>query len=205
MLSGALPCGVRTFLPPSREARRRAVVWLAANFYLNAGAGGAGRAGGGRRAGGGGRGGGGEAGGGGAQPFQPYPSVSCEIWYCSSFLYRLLRGVSITSAVFDMFQPFSRSFDTRYARSLLSLNSRNVPARLASPSPAVPAFREAPAPLRTISGRSEASIVSPAVMIISRSTVLLSSRMFPFHRYRCMVSNAPCEMRFGRTLFSRAK
>src|SRR4029450_403524 len=157
MLSGALPCGVRTFLPPSREARRRAVVWLAANFYLNVGPGGAGRAG-------------------GAQPFEPYPSVSCEIWYCSSFLYRLLRGVSITSAVFDMFQPFSRSFDTRYARSLLSLNSRNVPARLASPSPAVPAFREAPAPLRTISGRSETSIVSPAVMIISRSTVLLSSR-----------------------------
>src|SRR4029450_1793327 len=154
MLSGALPCGVRTFLPPSREARRRAVVWLAANFYLNVGAGRAG----------------------GAPLFLPYPSVSCEIWYCSSFLYRLLRGVSITSAVFDIFQPFSRSFDTRYARSLLSLNSRNVPARLASLSPAVPAFREAPAPLRTISGRSETSIVSPAVMIISRSTGLLSSR-----------------------------
>ena len=42
-----------------------------------------------------------------------YPSLSCEIWYCSSFLYRLLRGVSITSAVFEIFQPFSRSRATR--------------------------------------------------------------------------------------------
>jgi hypothetical protein len=41
------------------------------------------------------------------------PSVSSLIWYCSSFLYRLLRGVSITSAVFEMFQPFSRSLATR--------------------------------------------------------------------------------------------
>ena len=57
-----------------------------------------------------------------------YPSVSCEIWYCSSFLYRLLRGVSITSAVLEMFQPFSRSLPTRNARSALSLNSRSVPA-----------------------------------------------------------------------------
>src|SRR5688572_14877906 len=43
----------------------------------------------------------------------PYPSVSWEILYCSSFLYRLLRGVSITSAVFEMFQLFSLSFATR--------------------------------------------------------------------------------------------
>jgi hypothetical protein len=28
-------------------------------------------------------------------------------------LYRLLRGVSITSAVLEMFQPFSRSLPTR--------------------------------------------------------------------------------------------
>jgi len=42
-----------------------------------------------------------------------YPSVSCEIWYCSSFLYKLLRGVSITSAVFEIFHPFSRSLVTR--------------------------------------------------------------------------------------------
>ena len=38
-----------------------------------------------------------------------YPSVSCVIPYCSSFLYRLLRGVPMTSAVFEMFQSFSRS------------------------------------------------------------------------------------------------
>jgi hypothetical protein len=41
------------------------------------------------------------------------PSDSCVIWYCSSFLYKLLRGVSIASAVFEIFHPFSRSFDTR--------------------------------------------------------------------------------------------
>ena len=47
--------------------------------------------------------------------------------YCSSFLYRLLRGVPITSAVFEMFHAFSRSFCTRNARSAASLNSRSVP------------------------------------------------------------------------------
>ena len=39
-----------------------------------------------------------------------YPSTSCLIPYCSSFLYRLLRGVSMSSAVREMFQLFSRSF-----------------------------------------------------------------------------------------------
>ena len=62
-----------------------------------------------------------------ALPAPGYPSLSCEIWYCSSFLYKLLRGVSMISAVFEMFQPFSRSLVTRYARSALSLNSRSVP------------------------------------------------------------------------------
>src|SRR5437762_6227149 len=61
-----------------------------------------------------------------------YPSVSWLIWYCSSFLYKLLRGVSMTSAVFEMFHPFSRSFATRYARSASSLNSRSVPAFVTS-------------------------------------------------------------------------
>ena len=41
------------------------------------------------------------------------PSTSCLIPYCSSFLYRLLRGVSMISAVFEMFQFVSRSFCTR--------------------------------------------------------------------------------------------
>src|SRR5688572_920562 len=41
------------------------------------------------------------------------PSTSCLIPYCSSFLYRLLRGVSMISAVFEMFQYVSRSFCTR--------------------------------------------------------------------------------------------
>jgi hypothetical protein len=63
----------------------------------------------------------------------PQPSVSCLIWYCSSFLYRLLRGVSMTSAVFEMFQPFSRSLRTRKSRSAASLNARSV----ASPSAAL--------------------------------------------------------------------
>ena len=49
--------------------------------------------------------------------------------YCSSFLYRLLRGVSISSAVREMFQPSPRSFGRRgSARSLTSLNSRSVRA-----------------------------------------------------------------------------
>ena len=34
----------------------------------------------------------------------------------------------MTSAVFEMFQPFSRSLPTRNARSAFSLNSRSVPA-----------------------------------------------------------------------------
>ena len=42
-------------------------------------------------------------------------------------LVELLRGVPMTSAVFEMFQPFSRSFSTRNARSADSLNSRSVP------------------------------------------------------------------------------
>src|SRR5262249_13693330 len=35
-LSGALPCGVRTFLPSTRRFRAslRAIVWLAANLHL---------------------------------------------------------------------------------------------------------------------------------------------------------------------------
>ena len=88
-----------------------------------------------------------------------YPSDSCEIWYCSSFLYRLLRGVSITSAVFEMFQPLSRSLATRNARSALSLNSRSVPA-LVSPAAAERVAglrrrgRRPPAAIRTLSGRS---------------------------------------------------
>jgi hypothetical protein len=56
------------------------------------------------------------------------PSLSCDIWYCSSFLYRLLRGVSITSAVLEIFQLFSRSRATRYARSEPDLNSCSVGA-----------------------------------------------------------------------------
>ena len=57
-----------------------------------------------------------------------YPSPSCLIWYCSSFLYKLLRGVSMTSAVLEMFQPCSRNFSTRNSRSTTSLNSRKVDA-----------------------------------------------------------------------------
>ena len=120
-LPGALPCGVRTFLPPSpcgstRRSSgllRRAIPVLDVDCRTPT-----------------------------VHEFACstasllYPSVSCVIWYCSSFLYRLLRGVSITSAVFEMFQPFSRSFrpGTRARRS--SLNSRSVPrlrgARVAS-------------------------------------------------------------------------
>src|SRR5207244_9214568 len=98
-----------------------------------------------------------------------YPSVSCAIWYCSSFLYKLLRGVPMTSAVFEMFHPFSRSLSTRNARSAFSLNSRSVPAF--APSASVCTFDMA-GPLAaadgllTMSGRSGTSIVSPAVMMI---------------------------------------
>ena len=71
-----------------------------------------------------------------------YPSVSCEIWYCSSFLYKLLRGVSMTSAVFEIFQRILAQLRHQYARSEGSLNSRNVPpGRLPRPRgcPAAPA------------------------------------------------------------------
>ena len=57
---------------------------------------------------------------------RPYPSVSCEILYCSSFLYKLLRGVSISSAVLEMFHPCSRSFahQERPLADLLELPQR---------------------------------------------------------------------------------
>src|SRR5436190_20739983 len=98
-----------------------------------------------------------------ARPLERHPSVSCEIWYCSSFLYRLLRGVPITSAVFEMFQPFSRSLPTRNARSAPSLNSRKVPApAFVSPEPSaeadlgeagVPEAADVAEEWRTVSGR----------------------------------------------------
>src|SRR5439155_27056992 len=116
-------------------------------------------------------------------PTRPsYPSVSSLIWYCSSFLYKLLRGVPITSAVFEMFQPFSRGFPARNMRSAFSLNSRSVPSFAPSPSPAAAVLLPPPEGDRTLSGRSGRSIVSAPVMMISRSTVLRSSRMLPFHR-----------------------
>src|SRR5439155_22722158 len=120
--------------------------------------------------------------------YPPYPSCSWVIWYCSILLYRLLRGVPITSAVFEMFQPFSRSLPTRNMRSAFSLNSRSVPILVASLS--LGCFGEASPPLapdqaageRTLSGRSGTSMISPLVMMLSRSTVLRSSRMLPFQR-----------------------
>src|SRR5262249_53046007 len=176
-LPGALPCGVRTFLPPSRlaalrrggrlshcdvpivplECRTDRPMGWAGWAYGHIG-----------------------------PTLRSYPSVSWLIWYCSSFLYRLLRGVPITSAVFEMFQPFSRSLPTRNIRSAFSLSSRSVPAFAASLSPA--GFGAAgPAPDhaagdRTVSGRSATSIVSPPVMMIIRSTVFRSSRMLPRKR-----------------------
>ena len=107
-----------------------------------------------------------------------YPSPSCVIPYCSSFLYKLLRGVPMISAVFEMFQLFSRSLPTRNARSADSLNSRSV-LRFFSLSDACGLGSS-----RTTSRRSSTSIVSPGVMMMSRSTVFFSSRTFPFHRAR---------------------
>ena len=62
----------------------------------------------------------------------------------------LLRGVSMTSAVFEMFHAFSRSFVTRYARSERSLNSRSVPAGPARRHRSVPRRGRSPA-----NGRSQ--------------------------------------------------
>src|SRR5262249_1996270 len=140
VLPGALPCGVRTFLVHLAATRPSGSL---------------------RRPDCSARGRKGRMGG-------RYPSVSWLIWYCSSFLYRLLRGVPITSAVFEMFQPFSRSLPTRNIRSAFSLNSRSVPAFASAVSP--PDFGVPPPPDdhaagdRTISGRSARSIVSPPVM-----------------------------------------
>src|SRR5918993_4591896 len=106
-----------------------------------------------------------------------YPSDSCLILYCSSFLYRLLRGVSMSSAVFEIFQPVSRSFCTRKARSDTSLCSRSVPALTVSLS----GPRDGPS-TRMLSGRSARSMLSAGVMMIKRSTVFRSSRMLPFQR-----------------------
>ena len=85
------------------------------------------------------------------------PSFSWLIPYCSSFLYRLLRGVPMTSAVFEMFQLCSRSLSTRNARSATSLNSRSVPGRSLSFS----AAGRLAVRCRTMSRRSSTSIVSP--------------------------------------------
>ena len=69
----------------------------------------------------------------------------------------------------------------------VSLNSRSVPRlrrrRIRAPASArrrPPTRRDAGE--RTTPGRSATSIVSPPVMMISRSTVLRSSRMLPFQR-----------------------
>src|SRR5215831_15998370 len=86
-LPGALPYGVRTFLGAGHACARlttRSSRRLRRNFLLyrlwteprNSGT---------------------------WEPRNRYPSISCLMLYCSSFLYRLLRGVSMTSAVFEMF------------------------------------------------------------------------------------------------------
>jgi hypothetical protein len=113
----------------------------------------------------------------------------------------------MTSAVFEMFQAFSRSFSTSHARSADSLNSRKVPASPPA-DPVAPAgdagVRVAPLSDRRDSGKSETSMVSPSVMMMTRSIVFLSSRMLPRHRYRFSTSRAAGVTCFGRRLFSRA-
>src|SRR3972149_2273561 len=54
------------------------------------------------------------------------PSRSRLMVYCSIFLYRLLRGVSMARAVCVTFQSFWRSLSTRKARSEASLKSLGV-------------------------------------------------------------------------------
>src|SRR5690242_12035226 len=88
VLPGALPCGVRTFLSqphftPAFALTGYGGTWLRSAAIARLTA-----------------------------ADSVYPSVSCEIRYCSSFLYRLLRGVSITSAVFEMFHPLSLNLAT---------------------------------------------------------------------------------------------
>ena len=92
------------------------------------------------------------------------------------------RGVSIDLAVPAMFQWLALSLATRKARSALSLNSCNVGrsngmTRLPSGAEAALGPRAMPSP----AGRSAASIVSPGVMMIRRSTAFRSSRALPFH------------------------
>src|SRR5688572_32244474 len=92
----------------------------------------------------------------------------------------------MTSAVFEMFQLFSRSFWTRYARSAASLNSRRVLAGgvllagAAADAPAGAAARVSGAgavavrdsPLRISPGKSSCRTTFAGLMIMTRSSVL---------------------------------
>src|SRR5262245_9818465 len=103
----------------------------------------------------------------------PQPSFSCEMPYCSSFLYRFERGVPIAWAVAEMFQRFSRSLPTRNARSADSLKSFKEPAASGfADDVASPGRRSTPS---MCSGRTS----GPSTMIMRRSTVLRRSRALP--------------------------
>ncbi|MFZ2053707.1 MAG: hypothetical protein WAU81_05870 [Candidatus Aminicenantales bacterium] len=60
-------------------------------------------------------------------------------------------------------------------------------------------------PVRSDSGRSFTPMVSPSVMISSRSTTFRSSLTLPFQKYFSMAAMASEENFFGRKLFSSAK
>ena len=122
-LPGALPSGVRTFLPRSRFATRRSPAGrpdrqrssgLAAASLFDA------RVRDGVR----------DRGWGSSSYliliFPTYPSVSCVDPVLLELLVQVAAGCVDRFAVFEMFQPVSRSFWTRKARSATSLCSRSV-------------------------------------------------------------------------------
>src|SRR5258705_7107210 len=74
--------------------------------------------------------------------------------YCSSFLYRLLLGVSIARAVREMFQRFSLSFLRMKTLSVSSLYSCRVRKADGSGTSSGPVARPAP--------ESDAAVMDPA-------------------------------------------
>src|ERR1700737_2981510 len=102
------------------------------------------------------------------------PPASRLMLYCSIFLYRFERGVSIASAVLETFHPNSRSFAMMKAFSASSLNSWSVESRIAE-------LMMSAGVRKNSAGRFVTSIMSAGTMITSRSIMLRSSRTLPRH------------------------
>ncbi|HVP92020.1 MAG TPA: hypothetical protein VMS75_12485 [Terriglobales bacterium] len=113
-------------------------------------------------------------------------------------MYRFDRGVSISRAVWEIFQLLASSLARMKSLSAISRNSRSV---LTPPAAGRPASRAS----EKGAGKSFASIVSFSVRISNRSTVFLSSRTLPFQAKSVRMARASGLKVLALKLFSSAK